>query len=193
MVELLRVLQGLDAHPDDVIFYDSMSLYQWCVAGDSLGPTITEGRTKAQQEAFDFALNDMQRLYTFYRCEVIILPYLDHEFLEDPQNFPEDCAPDLKHAHSPIWGKKNARAYEERGWCVTEFSIARFTGTLVGTADALQIMGTRSFWPASTEEYKNFIEDGMIQFTNSTDIRFALMIFFRACFNLLGESSAVMI
>ena len=149
--------------------------------------TVTHlpGRTSAEVTAFSFAMWDMGRLYAYQECEVIVLPELDGE-----STFPTSPT---------VWGMVNLRPYERRGWCASEFSIARFNARIANWSDAAvqQVVVSRGSvgWPESIAEYAEMMKytserdsekDGLVydaergvDFTNKGDRAVVLYNFFK--------------
>jgi len=169
MVELARILREQGARQHDVVFYDSLSLWQWLPK---------EGRTQEQNEAFDFALFAMARIYAYERCEVLVLNFMDQAFLDNPD---------------PSFGKVNRVPYHTRGWCVFEFCVALMSGTLIlDLPSAQEVLKSRSTWPKTVEAFESLLDEemqsGQLHFTNGADKSVVSFAFFRACFSMLGKT-----
>ena len=211
MIRLSEVLRTLEAGPSDVVFFDFCSNPQEAKMGcmyaagtpfegaparsaaadayfDANAVTHLRGRSAAEAKAFSFAMWDMGRLYAYQECEVIVLPELD-----GPDSFPK---PNSAAPH--VWGLINQRAYERRGWCASEFSIALYNNRIANLDDeAVQhVLKSRGAtgWPQSIAEYSEMMRytcdtkpsDGLVHdatlgvdFTHKGDRAVVLYNFFK--------------
>ena len=92
------------------------------------------------------------------------------------------------------WGAINTEPYERRGWCCSEYSIARFTGRIVERlrpAELREIEASRR-WPSSVSEYDEMMQPSAhprVSFTFNGDRDVVKFIFYRICFGLLHSFS----
>ena len=192
---LVAELKKLGASDTDHVFYDYCSLFQVsremrCDAyfkanGGSAHREYGKvwytlsGRQPFQERCFRNALWEMGRLYSFSECEVVVIPDV-----ASAESFPG--GPDM-------WGITNPDAYERRGWCVAEYSIARRCGRIKNkdNPNVLAIEAWRE-WPETVGEYAAMMEETgerEISFTWSGDREVVKYNFFKMCFSPLGRSS----
>ena len=88
-----------------------------------------------------------------------------------------------------FWGFARADPYENRGWCGSEYSIARFHGRIANANS----MGVREIddirvWPETIESYEAMMEPNAaapVRFTCESDREIVRFLFYRVCFGLL--------
>jgi hypothetical protein len=88
-----------------------------------------------------------------------------------------------------LWGFARADPYENRGWCGSEYSIARFNGRIANPHDqgVLEIEKSRA-WPETVEAYEAMMDPAAVQpvcFTYDSDREIVRFIFYRVCFGML--------
>lgn len=285
--ELDRVLTKLGAGEDDAVFIDYLSLPQR--GGDRLGSGPLQriycaanglergdlrDRSPRENAEFSFALLEMSRLYSFGRCEVVVLPktrVLEQfpgetgvpllrdgdrlEILPDGRatalsgdakglpltvvkNPPQGAGASQQAAATPLvaiasspdcgsagldaafeapvklrcaekgtvaevlnltaWGLVSCDAYHQRGWCCSEYSIARHSGRVAnrGDADVAKLDGAR-LWPTTVEEYSKMMSAtdarGVheVRFTNGADRDAVTRLFYKVCFGLMHSFYSV--
>uniref|UniRef100_A0A0G4HJY9 EF-hand domain-containing protein n=1 Tax=Chromera velia CCMP2878 TaxID=1169474 RepID=A0A0G4HJY9_9ALVE len=184
---LWEELQKVGAHDDDGVFLDFCSLPQKArdvpaeylraldpKTCDSFGP-VKEGkvqlveRTRQEIRRFHAALWEMSRLYSYMDCKVIVLP-----LLEDSSEFP---------GGGEAWGRVSTTPYVQRGWCITEFSMARLLGRIVNLeSESVQELLRLREWPQSVDEYSKLLHSNDVKFTNKADLAPVLLNFYRVCF-----------
>ena len=92
-------------------------------------------------------------------------------------------------ANRCLWGFARADPYENRGWCGSEYSIARFHGRIANANS----MGVREIddirvWPETIESYEAMMEPNAaapVRFTCESDREIVRFLFYRVCFGLL--------
>ena len=181
MVALAQQLEALGALPEECCFIDFCGLPQasrdmppeYHYVTGTLAPQAD--RTPSERERFSLALWDMSRLYAFAECEVIVLPEVEPPtiFLGGPDR----------------WGLVNTLPYEARGWCCSEFSIARSNGRIANKHDlAVQALeDVPHGWPATVHEYEAMMREDAtpkVRFTSSGDEEVVKFLFFKSCFGL---------
>jgi len=103
----------------------------------------TTDRTSSQRIAFDYAMWEMGRLYSFHECEVIVLPTLADE-LEPTKDHVLASFPG-----GDVWGDINNRPYHNRGWCCAEFAVARYSNRIANLHDpSVQAVLQSRQWPS---------------------------------------------
>ena len=164
---LERALQTAGAHDVDAVFIDYASLFQHGrpELAVKLGIPPQRKRTPEEEKCFRTALFEMSRMYAYGRCEVIVLPQLEHW-----QTFPHSASPERKWSdvknryceHSELWGWINDVPYHNRGWCAAEFSCALKANIIANLADpdVQQVLKARKFWPQTVTDYKAMKYDG---------------------------------
>ena len=186
MRQLAHALYAAGALDTDVVFFDFMSNTQEAKIG-AAGKAAPEyfryngaqaplaGRTVAERRAFDYAMWDMGRLYSFRECCVLVLPTLD-----GGSTFPGDAGD---------WGFENTRPYEKRGWCCSEFAIALANKRIVNLGDpAVQSVLHSRRWPKSVVEYADMMDESLpdetrIEFTHKGDRAVVKYNFFKMTMN----------
>ncbi len=181
IVRLATQLRAQDASTDDMVFLDYGSLAQMGRAvpqsyWDSLGASVRDQQSPMQKDRspkehwqFSQAMHQMLRLYSCQRCEVLVLPTMD-----DPSTFPDGA---------DLWGWHSENPYEHRGWCATEYAIARMNGRIVnGDDDAVQAVDCCRVWPTDIASYNKMMAG--VDFTSRGDRATVVMLFFRFCFDL---------
>ena len=183
--ELAGMLCRLGATSDeDAVFLDYCSLSQaapkaglahdYYVEANGIDALPLRGRTAEDNRRFGFSLWEMSRMYAYSRMEVIVLPQRAR-----PELFP--CGPDC-------WGIVAKAPYENRGWCCSEYSIARLNGRIVNGSDpdVVAVESARQ-WPADVEGYSAMMEVSAaapVSFTNKGDRDAVCFIFYRVCFGM---------
>lgn len=89
-----------------------------------------------------------------------------------------------------LWGFARADPYEDRGWCGSEYSIARFHGRIANPndLDVREVDDSRAPWPETVEAYEAMMEPTAakpVNFTYDSDREIVRFIFYRVCFGLL--------
>lgn len=175
MVRLVGTLDAAGAKDTDVVFFDFMSNTQEAKIGDaSKGHTATEyfrynrlpsaplaGRTTMEKRAFEYAMWDMGRLYSFRECEVLVLPSLN-----PASTFP---------GRASEWGFENTRPYHKRGWCCSEFAIALKNKRIANLTDpdVMAVVKSRK-WPTDVAAYGEMMDESLpdatrVDFTHKGD------------------------
>ena len=164
---LAKTLQALGANANDLVFFDFCSMSQdakmgrsYAVDEPSTGMPARDAtapayfarnnisyyppRAPMEQQQFKFAMWEMNRLYSFHRCEVIVLPVLEGLELPAEHRFPD----------GDVWGLVNLVPYQNRGWCCSEFSIALYCGIIknLNDPDVDEVLRSRT-WPQSNSAY----------------------------------------
>ena len=88
-----------------------------------------------------------------------------------------------------LWGFARKDPYEDRGWCVSEYSIARFNGRIANPNSLCvrQIEDSRA-WPETVEAYEAMMEPNATRpvcFTYDSNREIVRFIFYRVCFGML--------
>ena len=88
-----------------------------------------------------------------------------------------------------LWGFAREDPYENRGWCGSEYSIARFNGRIANPKDlgVRQIDDSR-VWPETVEAYEAMMDPAAahpVRFTYDSDREIVRFIFYRVCFGML--------
>ena len=114
-------------------------------------------------------------MYSYKEMEVIVLPQST-----DPSSFP---------VGREAWGAVNPSSYESRGWCTSEYAIARFNGRIANAADpAVKRVDTIRVWPNTISEYSAMMDSSaakQVLFTQSGDSSIVIFLFFRICFGMI--------
>ena len=167
MARLASALVTLEAGDDDLVFLDFCSNTQEAKLGryyqqdEPFAPSparsatadayferndvaFVRSRSPAEKSSFSFAMWDMGRLYAYEECEVIVLPTLEHDAAKLNASFPGGA----------VWGMPNTRAYEKRGWCASEFAIARKNNRIknLNDPDVQRVLASRP-WPETNDDY----------------------------------------
>ena len=89
-------------------------------------------------------------------------------------------------ANRCLWGFARADPYEHRGWCGSEYSIARFNGRIANpnSLAVCQIEDSR-VWPETVEAYEAMMDPAVVRFTCESDREIVRFIFYRVCFGML--------
>ena len=193
---LIAELDKLGASETDHVFYDYCSLFQASLemrsdayfkanggsAHREYGQVwyTLSGRAPFQERCFRNALWEMGRLYSFKWCEVVVIPDIS-----SPETFP---------GGPEMWGFTNTDAYERRGWCVAEYSIARLCGRIKnGGNPKVRAIDAWRKWPETVSEYATMMEETgerEVSFTCKGDREVVKYNFFKMCFNMLGDAEA---
>lgn len=184
IILLVDILNRLGSDDEDVVFYDFMSLPQskpmpllyWNGLGIPAKPekqpyagaeAILCWRTREENAAFEYAMYGGGRLYSFRRCQVIVVPNL-------PEVFPKG------------WGTINPSPYGNRGWCCSEFSIALAHNRIANLDDdGVQQLRMSRQWPTTWTDYKEMMAetdangDPVVEFTCRGDRDQVATSFFR--------------
>jgi hypothetical protein len=191
---LIAELDKLGASDTDHVFYDYCSLFQASLemrsdayfkanggsAHREYGQVwyTLSGRAPFQERCFRNALWEMGRLYSFKGCEVVVIPDIS-----SPETFP---------GGPEMWGFTNTDAYERRGWCVAEYSIARLCGRIKnGGNPKVRAIDAWRKWPETVSEYATMMEETgerEVSFTCKGDREVVKYNFFKMCFNMLGDA-----
>ena len=88
-----------------------------------------------------------------------------------------------------LWGFARPDPYEHRGWCGSEYSIARFNGRIANpnSLAVCQIEASRA-WPETIEAYEAMMDpdaEHPVRFTYDSDREIVRFIFYRVCFGML--------
>ena len=88
-----------------------------------------------------------------------------------------------------LWGFARPDPYEHRGWCGSEYSIARFNGRIANpnSSAVCQINKSRA-WPETVEAYEAMMDPAAehpVRFTYDSDREIVRFIFYRVCFGML--------
>ena len=91
-----------------------------------------------------------------------------------------------------VWDKYNGTPYHLRGWCVSEYSIARHYDRIVNSDDDLvRLVDSKHQWPKTFEDYENIlVPKGPVDFTSKGDVNAVKSVFFRFTQSLLGDGIA---
>ena len=88
-----------------------------------------------------------------------------------------------------LWGFARADPYEHRGWCVSEYSIARFNGRIANPNSlAVRQVDDSRAWPETVEAYEAMMDPAAkrpVHFTYDPDREIVRFIFYRVCFGML--------
>ena len=88
------------------------------------------------------------------------------------------------------WGLARADKYEDRGWCVSEYSIARFNGLIANSRINIGVREVDDIrqWPTTVEAYEEMMDKRAarpVGFTFDSDRETVRFIFYRVCFGML--------
>ena len=88
-----------------------------------------------------------------------------------------------------LWGFARADPYEHRGWCVSEYSIARFNGRIANPNSlAVRQVDDSRAWPETVKAYETMMDPAAahcVCFTYDSDRESVRFIFYRVCFGML--------
>ena len=185
MRRLAIILDRLQADDNDLLFVDFCSLPQvgrdvpddYFLENDLMMDRQAE-RSHDETDRFRFCMWEMSRLYGFHECHVIVLPQSSRDF------------PGGENA----WGRVSNDPYHNRGWCASEYSIARSNGRICNRSDdprdpVLHVESKRP-WPDTPYEYVDMMKerwDGgelKVNFTKKGDRSVVAYNFFKSCFGL---------
>lgn len=164
MVSLASMLNLLGAMDDDVVFYDYCAYPQatkvgCMLVGDSSSPprnalapayfeynkiAFAPQRAGEEVKRCKIAMWDLNRVYAFEECEVIVIavPPLDADQMI--ATFPG----------GNTWGRPTTTPYQMRGWCYSEFSISLYTNRIANLKHPqVQSLLESRKWPRTLEEY----------------------------------------
>jgi hypothetical protein len=87
------------------------------------------------------------------------------------------------------WGFAREDKYQDRGWCGSEYSIARFNGRIANpnSSGVREIDDSRA-WPETVEAYEAMMKPNAtrpVRFTYDSDREIVRFIFYRVCFGML--------
>ena len=122
-------------------------------------------------------------------AEVITLEGLEGSVTETIERTCGDAS--CKLTNVCAWGRVNPDPYENRGWCCSEFTIAKFNGTIVNDdrADVQAVLNART-WPSTVLEYAEMMAatgELAVRFTKKGDADVVRFLFYRVCFGMLDS------